>query len=150
MLNSAYAAIHAADPGARVVLGGLAPYGDARAMSSPDPMHINQPMIGIGATPTGKGYWLFGGDGGVFTFGVARYKGSAIATLAQRRTADVRTQLQPDGLAVAIAAAPRGDGYWIATRDGGVFAFGSAHDYEAPGGVRIFSSTPARTVNPDA
>lgn len=30
MLNSAYAAIHAADPGARVILGGLAPYGDAR------------------------------------------------------------------------------------------------------------------------
>ena len=34
MLNSAYAAIHAADPGARVILGGLAPYGDARAGAS--------------------------------------------------------------------------------------------------------------------
>ncbi|MGE5280933.1 MAG: hypothetical protein ACM3N0_01175 [Chloroflexota bacterium] len=30
MLNAAYAAIHAADPGARVIVGGLAPYGDAR------------------------------------------------------------------------------------------------------------------------
>ena len=29
MLNAAYAAIHAASPGARVIVGGLAPYGDA-------------------------------------------------------------------------------------------------------------------------
>ncbi len=29
MLNAAYAAIHRADPGARVIVGGLAPYGDA-------------------------------------------------------------------------------------------------------------------------
>ena len=29
MLNAAYAAIHAANPGARVIVGGLAPYGDA-------------------------------------------------------------------------------------------------------------------------
>jgi len=29
MLNAAYAAIHAANPGARVILGGLSPYGDA-------------------------------------------------------------------------------------------------------------------------
>lgn len=34
MLNSAYAAIHAADPGARVIVGGLAPYGDAHAGAS--------------------------------------------------------------------------------------------------------------------
>jgi hypothetical protein len=31
MLNAAYAAIHAANPGARVIVGGLAPYGDAVA-----------------------------------------------------------------------------------------------------------------------
>jgi hypothetical protein len=30
MLNAAYGAIHAADPGARVILGGLSPYGDAQ------------------------------------------------------------------------------------------------------------------------
>jgi hypothetical protein len=34
MLNAAYAGIHAASPGAKVVVGGLAPYGDARAGGS--------------------------------------------------------------------------------------------------------------------
>ncbi len=34
MLNAAYAGIHAADPGARVIVGGLAPYGDAVAGGS--------------------------------------------------------------------------------------------------------------------
>jgi len=34
MLNAAYAAIHAANPGARVLVGGLAPYGDAVAGGS--------------------------------------------------------------------------------------------------------------------
>jgi hypothetical protein len=34
MLNAAYAAIHGADPAAKVIVGGLAPYGDARAGGS--------------------------------------------------------------------------------------------------------------------
>ncbi len=34
MLNAAYAGIHAADPGDRVIVGGLAPYGDPRAGGS--------------------------------------------------------------------------------------------------------------------
>ena len=34
MLNAAYAGIHAADPGARVVVGGLSPFGDASAGGS--------------------------------------------------------------------------------------------------------------------
>jgi hypothetical protein len=34
MLNAAYAAVHAANPGARVIVGGLAPYGDAVAGGS--------------------------------------------------------------------------------------------------------------------
>lgn len=34
MLNAAYAGIHGASPGAKVIVGGLAPYGDARAGAS--------------------------------------------------------------------------------------------------------------------
>lgn len=34
MLNAAYAGIHTASPGAKVIVGGLAPYGDARAGAS--------------------------------------------------------------------------------------------------------------------
>lgn len=30
----------------------------------------------MAATPTGKGYWLVASDGGVFTYGDAKYCGS--------------------------------------------------------------------------
>jgi hypothetical protein len=32
--------------------------------------------VGIAATPDGKGYWLAGRDGGVFSFGSAPFEGS--------------------------------------------------------------------------
>jgi hypothetical protein len=35
------------------------------------------PIVGISATPDGKGYWLVGADGGVFAFGDAGFYGSA-------------------------------------------------------------------------
>jgi len=38
--------------------------------------HLNAPMVGIAATPDGKGYWLAGADGGVFSFGSAPFQGS--------------------------------------------------------------------------
>ena len=34
--------------------------------------HLNSPIVGMAATPTGKGYWLVAGDGGVFPFGDAQ------------------------------------------------------------------------------
>src|SRR5437870_9016986 len=43
---------------------------------SSDLMHLNQPVVGIAATPTGRGYWLVAADGGIFTFGRARFYGS--------------------------------------------------------------------------
>jgi CHAP domain len=36
---------------------------------------MNSPVVGIAATPSGKGYWLLGEDGGVFTFGDAQWNG---------------------------------------------------------------------------
>ena len=36
---------------------------------------LNAPIIAICATATGKGYWMLGADGGVFTFGDAPYLG---------------------------------------------------------------------------
>lgn len=37
----------------------------------PNRVNVNAPIVGIAATPTGKGYWLVGADGGVFPFGDA-------------------------------------------------------------------------------
>ena len=54
-------------------------------------------------------------DGGVFTFGDAAFFGSAAASGS---TAGGRVQ--------GLVATPSGEGYWLATADGSVVAFGDA------------------------
>jgi len=34
-------------------------------------LHLNAPMVGMAATPDGKGYWTVASDGGIFSFGDA-------------------------------------------------------------------------------
>jgi hypothetical protein len=76
------------------------------------------------AAASAPGYWLLGGDGGVFAFGQAGFFGS---------TGGIRLN-RP---AVAMAAAPDGKGYWFAATDGGVFTFGSAAFYGSTGDIRL-------------
>jgi hypothetical protein len=60
---------------------------------------------------TGDGYWLVAADGGVFSFGDAKFHGS----------------LADDHLnAPVVGMASSGDGYWLVAADGGVFTFGNA------------------------
>ena len=47
-----------------------------RSTAAPAASHLNQPVVGMAATPTGKGYWLAASDGGIFSFGDARFHGS--------------------------------------------------------------------------
>jgi hypothetical protein len=70
-------------------------------------------MVGIAATRDGRGYWLVASNGGVFSFGDARFHGS----LAGRH---LRAGV------VGIAATQDGRGYWLVAADGGVFSFGDA------------------------
>jgi hypothetical protein len=64
-----------ADGGVRVYLpspasGGCPPvafYGSARSDS------LNKPIVAIASTPDGHGYWLVASDGGVFSYGDARF-----------------------------------------------------------------------------
>lgn len=42
----------------------------------PNRVNVNAPIVGMAATPTGKGYWLVAADGGVFSFGDAAYFGN--------------------------------------------------------------------------
>ena len=42
----------------------------------PAASHLNQPIVGMAATPDGGGYWLVASDGGIFTFGDAAFYGS--------------------------------------------------------------------------
>ncbi len=53
-------------------------FGDLRAVV------LTSPVVGMQATPTGKGYYLVSRDGGVFAFGDAVYDGSIPETLARQ------------------------------------------------------------------
>ena len=68
-------------------------------------------------TPTtdGGGYWLLTAEGGVFTFGSAKFAGSLPGINVNARAVD-------------LLARPQGDGYWIVDDAGGVHAFGGAPD----------------------
>ena len=70
-------------------------------------------MVGMAATPDGKGYWLVASDGGIFTFGDANFDGSMPGV------GDM-------GTAVSMAPAVGVDGYYILTAQGNVYAFGQA------------------------
>ncbi len=43
-------------------------FGDARFLGSMGGTRLNQPVVGIAATPDGGGYWLVASDGGIFSF----------------------------------------------------------------------------------
>ncbi|MHB1584575.1 MAG: fibronectin type III domain-containing protein [Acidimicrobiales bacterium] len=93
--------------------GGVFSFGDAGFHGSAGGMHLNQPIVGMAATPDGGGYWLVAADGGVFSFGDAGFHGSAGGMHLN----------QP---IVGMAATPDGGGYWLVAADGGVFSFGDA------------------------
>jgi hypothetical protein len=75
-------------------------------------------------TPSGGGYWLLGADGGVFSFGDARFFGS---------TGDMKLN-RP---VVRLEATPTGKGYWLVASDGGMFAFGDAAFFGSTGGMKL-------------
>ena len=37
---------------------------------------LNRPVVGMAASPDGGGYWLVASDGGIFSYGDARFDGS--------------------------------------------------------------------------
>ncbi len=82
-----------------------------------------------GSSPTGAadrytyavpGYWMVASDGGIFSFGAARFFGSA----------GNRVLGAP---VVALSTAPDDRGYWMADSHGGVFSFGGAGFYGSAG-----------------
>ena len=75
-------------------------------------------------TVKGQGYWLVGGDGGIFTFGAAQFYGSTGALHLQRPV-------------VAITPTSTRQGYWLVASDGGLFAFGNAGYYGSIPGIGL-------------
>ncbi|HLF40691.1 MAG TPA: hypothetical protein VI854_04350 [Acidimicrobiia bacterium] len=39
-----------------------------------------EPVVGMAPTPSGRDYWFVASDGGIFSFGDARFLGSAVGT----------------------------------------------------------------------
>jgi hypothetical protein len=95
-----------------------APQVDATVTSAS--MHLAAPVVAVAATPTGRGHWRAGRDGGVLTAGDARFYGSA-------------TRIWHDAI-VGLATTPDGRGYWLVDRGGAVFAFGNARFHGSMGG----------------
>jgi hypothetical protein len=116
--------------------GTVSPFGGAPYYGSIGGFHLNRPIVGMAATPDGKGYWLVASDGGVFTFGDAVYYGS---------TGGLRLN-KP---VVGMAATPDGKGYWLVASDGGVFTLGDAAFYGSTGGLRLNEPIVGMAATPD-
>jgi hypothetical protein len=49
---------------------------NARFFGSTGPIPLHEPVVGMGATDDGGGYWIVAADGGVFSYGDAPFGGS--------------------------------------------------------------------------
>ena len=135
--------------------GGIFAFGDAPFYGSMGGQPLNQPIVGMAATPTGDGYWLVASDGGIFAFGDAPFYGSMggqplnqpivgmaatpsgrglLAGGLRRRHLRLRRRpvLRVDGRPAPQPAHrghgrhPDGPGLLVVASDGGIFAFGDA------------------------
>jgi hypothetical protein len=111
--------------------GGIFCFGDAVFQGSAANYPLVQPINGAVVTPANAanpnagsdgGYLLSAGDGGVFAFGNAQFKGSAASLNLEENI-------------VGIASTPDYGGYWQIGRDGGVFAFGDAQFHGSVGDI---------------
>ncbi len=85
---------------------------------------LAQPIVDIAATPTANGYWLVASDGGIFSFGDAKFLGSTGALHLNRPI-------------VGMASTPSANGYWLVASDGGIFSFGDAKFLGSTGALRL-------------
>ena len=105
--------------------------------TAPPERHPQPPIVGMAATPDGRGYWLVASDGGIFAFGDAAFYGSTGA-------------IDPQPPIVGMAATPDGRGYWLVASDGGIFAFGDARFYGSTGASPSTSPSSAWPPPPTA
>jgi ribosomal protein L24E len=100
-------------------------FGGARALGAPA-MALNAPLVGIAANARGTGYWLLAQDGGIFSYGSAKFYGSTGA-------------MHLNEPVVGIAATRSGHGYWLVASDGGIFTFGDARFHGSTGALHLNS-----------
>lgn len=98
--------------GAAVDHGSIAPW-----------VRLARPIVAMTADPATGGYWMLGGDGGVFSFDAPFYGSTGNIRLAQP--------------AVGMQATPDGRGYRFVASDGGIFDYGDASFHGSTGGIRL-------------
>jgi cell wall-associated NlpC family hydrolase len=97
---------------------------------------LAHPVVDIVSTPDGGGYWLVASDGGIFSFGDAKFYGSTGALALNKPI-------------VAMAPTPDGGGYWLVASDGGIFSFGDAKFFGSTGALVLNKPIVAMAPTPD-
>jgi hypothetical protein len=116
--------------------GGVFNYGSALFHGSAGNLKLNQPVVGMAATPGDGGYWEVASDGGIFNYGDAPFYGSTGA-------------LKLNKPVVGMAATPDGGGYWLVASDGGVFNYGDAGFYGSTGAITLNQPIVGMAATPD-
>jgi hypothetical protein len=116
--------------------GGVFTFGNLPFCGSTGAIGLNEPVVGMAATPDGGGYWLVASDGGIFSFGDAAFLGSTGAIHLN----------QP---IVGMAATPDGKGYWLVASDGGIFSFGDAKFFGSTGAIHLNQPIVGMAATPD-
>jgi len=116
--------------------GGVFDFGDASFWGSTGSIRLNQPVVGMAATPSTEGYWLVASDGGIFSFGDAGFFGSMGGQHLNKPI-------------VGMAPTPDGAGYWLVASDGGIFSFGTARFFGSAGSMRLNKPVVGMASTPD-
>ncbi len=118
--------------------GGVFTFGQASFWGSTGAITLNQPVVGMAATPDSSGYWLVAKDGGIFAFGSANYYGSLPGL-----------HIGVTNI-VGIASTADGGGYWLVGSDGGVYAFGDATFHGSTGAIVLNQPVVGMAATPDS
>jgi hypothetical protein len=116
--------------------GGVFTYGSATFHGSAGNLKLNQPVVGMAATPGNGGYWEVASDGGIFSYGDAVFHGSTGA-------------LKLNKPVVGMADTPDGGGYWLVAADGGIFNYGDAGFYGSTGAIKLNQPIVGMAATPD-
>ena len=97
---------------------------------------ISFPAVGVAGAVGGGGYWVSAADGGIFSYGTAKFYGS---TGAMSLNAPV----------VGMRPTPDGKGYWLVASDGGIFTFGDAQFFGSTGAMHLNAPIVGMAATPD-
>jgi hypothetical protein len=97
---------------------------------------ISFPAVGVADVAGGGGYWVSAADGGIFSYGDAKFYGSTGA-------------LHLNAPVVGMTPTPDGGGYWMVGSDGGIFTFGDAKFYGSTGALHLNAPIVGMASTPD-